>query len=176
MFCNRTTSLVLGGLLAATLGLAASSSSALAAAPAAAPVPRPVAVSRAYLGARNLPAAGVAIQGYSPVSYFDGKAERGDALFAVEHEGVTYHLTSAAQVARFRAEPARYVPMFGGWCAFGMAIEDKFPVNPERFKIVGGKLHLFLENAGIDALQLWNDGDEAALSARAAAHWKKVQG
>lgn len=132
--------------------------------------------SRAYLQARNLPAHGVALEGYSPVSYFEGRAERGSALFAVEHEGVTYHLTDARQVAEFRSNPGRYEPAFGGWCAFGMSVEDKFPVDPTNFAIVGGRLMLFLRNAEIDALALWRQGDERELTRKARAHWRKVRG
>ena len=118
----------------------------------------------------------MAIDGYSPVSYFEGRAEKGDALFAVEHGGVTYHLASAAQVQAFRADPERFLPAFGGWCAFGMAVEDKFPVDPRTFAIVDGELLLFLRNPGVDALELWRAGDEAQLLTKARAHWKKVQG
>lgn len=152
--------------------------SGLAALPLAGiPAPSPSQVtSRAYLHSYNLPGHGVAIEGYSPVSYFAGEAERGSALFAVEHEGVTYHLTDAGQVADFERDPARYVPAFGGWCAFGMAVDDKFPVDPTCFAIVDGELLLFLRNEGVDALALWEQGKEPELMARARAHWKKVQG
>jgi len=132
--------------------------------------------SRAYLHSYNVPGHGVAIEGYSPVSYFHGRAERGSALFAVQHDGITYHLTDAAQVGEFRRNPAKFVPAFGGWCAFGMAVEDKFPVDPTAYAIVDGRLMLFLRNSGIDARELWNQGDEADLARRAAAHWKRVQG
>ena len=132
--------------------------------------------SRAYLGSRNLPGHGVAIEGFSPVSYFDGRVERGSALFAVEHDDVTYHLTSADQVARFKREPDRYVPAFGGWCAFGMSVSDKFPVDPESYLIVGGRLFLFLRNPGVDARRLWREGDERSLLKKAEAHWRKVRG
>lgn len=132
--------------------------------------------SRAYLHSYNLPGHGVAIEGFSPVSYFAGRAERGSALFAVEHDDVTYHLTDAEQVAAFRSDPSKYVPAFGGWCAFGMAVSDKFPVDPANFQIVGGRLFLFLRNSGVDARELWNDGNEAELLEKARRHWKKVQG
>jgi len=132
--------------------------------------------SRAYLHSFNLPGHGVALEGYSPVSYFSGSAQRGDPLFAVEHDGVTYHLTSSAQVETFRKDPERYVPAFGGWCAFGMAVSDKFPVDPTCFQIVDGRLFLFLRNSGIDARELWNKGDEKELLKKSRAHWKKVQG
>ena len=157
------------GLAAATPALTAS----------AQPEPLVVAAesgSRAYLHHFNLPAHGVAIQGYSPVSYFEGRAERGSAMFAVEHRGVTYHLTSAAQVATFQKNPARYEPAFGGWCATGMAVQDKFPIDPTSFKIVDDQIYLFLTNPGVDALEIWNGKDEAAMVRDAKAYWKKVQG
>lgn len=133
--------------------------------------------SRAYVGGRNVPASGIGLDGYSPVSYFTvGRAERGDPRFAVEHNGVTYHLTSSAQVAMFERDPSRYEPRCGGWCAFGMSVEDKFPVDPTRFKIVDGGLYLFLNNEAVDARTLWENGDEAALVRRASSHWKEVSG
>lgn len=156
-------------LICAVVGLAAFAHPFLASVPTGG-------ASRAYLHSYNLPGHGVAIEGYSPVSYFEGRAERGSALFAVEHDGVTYHLTGSEQVAAFGRSPEKYVPAFGGWCAFGMAISDKFPVDPTNFQIIDGRLCLFLRNEGIDARELWNDGNGKELMAKAEAHWKKVQG
>lgn len=133
--------------------------------------------SRAYLHGRNVPASGVALDGYSPVSYFSvGHAEKGDPRFAVEHNGVTYHLTSSDQVALFNADPARYEPQCGGWCAFGMTVEDKFPVDPTRFRVIDDRLYLFLNNDQIDASELWSRGKERELVSKAQAHWRKVSG
>lgn len=131
--------------------------------------------SRAYHSARNLPANGVALQGFSPVSYFTkGRAEPGDPRFQVEQNGAIYYLTSAEQVEKFKRDPVRYEPAYGGWCAFGMAIQDKFPIDPTKFKIVNGKLLLFLNNEKVDALALWKKGNEAEYVGKADAHWKKV--
>ena len=55
-----------------------------------------------------------------------------------------------------------------------MSIQDKFPVDPTNFKIVDGRLMVFLRNKGIDALDLWNKGNESQLRAKADAHWQKV--
>ena len=55
-----------------------------------------------------------------------------------------------------------------------MPIGDKFPVDPTNFKVVNGKTLLFLKNKNVDALKLWNDGDEKANLAKAASHWRKV--
>lgn len=140
------------------------------------PMPAIESGSRAYVHSYNVPGHGVALQGFSPVSYFEGRAEQGSALFAVEHEGVTYHLAHARQVATFRENPGKYVPAYGGWCAFGMSVDDKFPVDPTAFAIVDGRLLLFLRNDGIDARELWMSGKERELLSKAGAHWTKVQG
>ncbi len=142
---------------------------------AAASIQAATTAPRAYLHSYNLPAHGIAIEGYSPVSYFtEGKAVRGNEAFAVDHNGVTYHLASAEQAQLFRSNPDKYLPAYGGWCAFGMAKQDKFPIDPHNFKIVEGRLMLFLKNQSVDALALWNKGTEGQYVKQAEAHWKKV--
>ena len=131
--------------------------------------------SRAYLNNHNVPSSGVALEGYCPVAYFAvNKPVRGKAQFAADHNGITYYFVNAEAKAEFERNPTKYVPAYGGWCAFGMAIGDKFPVDPTNFKIVNGKLNLFLKNKNVDALELWNKGDEAQHVRKAAAHWNKV--
>lgn len=133
--------------------------------------------SLAYEGARNVGADGVALAGYSPVSYIENnRAERGRSEFSVVNHGITYFLTSAEQVKTFKANPDKYEPQCGGWCAFGMSVQDKFPIDPTKFKVVDGKLYLFLNNSNVDALSLWNKGSESEEIQKANAHWKKVSG
>ena len=133
--------------------------------------------SRAYLDSNNIPSSGVALEGYCPVAYFAvDKAVRGSKEFAADHKGITYHFVSADARDMFTKHPERYVPAYGGWCAFGMAVKDKFPVDPTNFKIVDGQLLVFLKNSGVDALEIWNGKNEEKLLKKAAAHWKKVQG
>ncbi len=140
-------------------------------------VPERAQESRAYLNSFNLPSHGVALEGYCPVAYFAAnKPVMGKPEHASTHNGVTYHFVSADAKTAFDANPETYIPAYGGWCAFGMAVQDKFPVDPKSFKIVDGKLLLFLNNKNVDAHQLWNDGDEKELLRKSEAHWKKVQG
>lgn len=131
--------------------------------------------SRAYLHNYNLPSSGLALEGYCPVAYHAvNKPVRGVPEFASIHNGVMYYLVSADAKRAFDADPEQYLPAFGGWCAFGMAVEDKFPVDPTAFKIVNGRLMLFLRNRNVDALALWNDGTERELTRQADAHWKTI--
>ena len=87
---------------------------------------------------------------------------------------MTYYLVSADAKRAFDTDPERYIPAYGGWCAFGMAVQDKFPIDPTNFKIVDGRLLVFLRNKNVDARELWNKGNESELIAKAGAHWKKV--
>ncbi len=115
--------------------------------------------------AHDSPASEVAIGGYSPVSYFVvGRAEPGSPAHAVAHNGKVYHLTTAHQAELFRAEPDRYLPEHDGMCAYGMSVGKSLPVDPESFKIVDGRLLLFLRNDEVDARQLWEQGQPSSCS------------
>ena len=87
----------------------------------------------------------VAIDGYSPVSYFQhGRAEQGSAEYNVQHEGITYFLTGLDQVEFFEADPGRYQPAHGGWCSLMLSGSgQRTPANPESFKIIDDKLLMF---------------------------------
>lgn len=135
----------------------------------------PPTVSRAYLNAHNIPSSGIALEGYCPVSYFVlEKPVKGSPEFASTYNGVTYLFVNEEAKSVFDSNPEQYLPAFGGWCAFGMAIQDKFPVDPMAYKIVDGRLLLFLRNENVNALELWNQNDERAQLAKAEAHWSKV--
>ncbi len=88
---------------------------------------------------------GVAIDGYSPVSYFSkGIAEKGSFEFAIKHEGVYYWLTDTQQIEAFLLDPERYIPAHGGWCTLMMGGSGRrTPGHPESFSIVEDRLMLF---------------------------------
>lgn len=86
---------------------------------------------------------GVALKGYDPVAYFtDARPTRGDASISATHEGATYHFASAANRDAFRADPARYAPQYGGYCAWAVAQGYKAPIIPEAWAVVDGRLYL----------------------------------
>jgi len=113
-----------------------------------------------------------ALNGYCPVAYFvaDGPLV-GSAEFASTYNGTTYHLVSADAKNMFDADPEKYIPAFGGACAFGMSINETFPVDPTKYKIVNDRLFLFLKNDETDALELWNKEDQAEAVAKADANY-----
>lgn len=117
---------------------------------------------------------GLAIQGYDPVAYFSGKALKGDAKLALKYQGVTYHFSTEANKKAFAANPAKYEPQYGGWCAFAMGdYNKKVEINPETFKIMDGKLYLFYNAYLTNTLKSWNK-DEDKLQRAADKNWNKI--
>ena len=87
-----------------------------------------------------------AVQGYDVVSYQTGKRPiRGNGNFVAIHDGATYQFSSADNQKLFEQNPEKYVPAYGGFCAFGTSVGKKFIGDPEVWRIVGGKLYLNLD-------------------------------
>ena len=117
------------------------------------------------------------VGGYSPVSYIErNEAEPGSPLYATEYEGVTYFFTGERQKEMFLKTPKRYLPAFGGFCAFGCSVDSEFIPDPTSFEVIDGRTHLFLKNDEVIARELWNEGDERQLTRKARSHWRKVSG
>ena len=86
------------------------------------------------------------LSGYDPVAYFtDGKAVRGSGFHVTVQDGVTYAFASDEHKTLFKKSPEKYLPVYGGYCAYGVALSKKFVADPEIWKIVGGKLYLNLD-------------------------------
>ncbi len=86
---------------------------------------------------------GPAVAGYDVVAYFaDSRATEGRADITAEHEGAIYRFSNATNRDAFLAAPARYLPQFGGYCAFGLARGYKAVIDPKAFTILDGKLYL----------------------------------
>ena len=133
-------------------------------------------MSRAFTNGYNVPSSGVAIEGYCPVCYLAaGKAVKGTAEFTYDYEGVTYWFVNDAARKTFAASPKKYLPAYGGWCALGVAMGQRFPVDPTNFKIIDGRIMLFLKNKNVDGAAIWSKGQSSNL-AKADANWKKLKG
>ena len=114
---------------------------------------------------------GVAIRGYDPVAFFTlGKPQEGSAEDSFVYEGATWRFASAENLARFKSDPARYAPQFGGYCAWAVSQHYLAPGDPKYWKIVDGKLYL---NANARAKELW-EADQADAIARGHANWPAV--
>ncbi|HVU94452.1 MAG TPA: YHS domain-containing (seleno)protein [Puia sp.] len=122
----------------------------------------------------NLDKSGLAIGGYDPVAYFTaGKAIDGKKDISLQYEGATYRFATIADRDAFKADPGKYEPQYGGWCAYAMGANgEKVEVDPETFKIVDGKLFLYYNKFFNNTLKSWNK-DEGRLKANADKNWMK---
>ncbi|MEM7670418.1 MAG: YHS domain-containing (seleno)protein [Pseudomonadota bacterium] len=109
---------------------------------------------------------GFALKGYDTVAYFtEGRAVKGSPAFALEWKETTWHFASAENRDIFAADPGKYVPQYGGYCAWAITKNRLAPINPEIFRVVDGKLYLNLNmkvhQEWIDAIpQMIANGDE----------------
>ena len=89
-----------------------------------------------------------AVQGYDVVSYQTGKRPiRGNGNFVAVYDGATYQFSSTDNQKAFEKDPEKYVPAYGGYCAFGTSVGKKFIGDPEVWRIVDGKLYLNLDTS-----------------------------
>ena len=89
-----------------------------------------------------------AVQGYDVVSYQTGKRPiRGNGHFVAVYDGATYQYSTANNQKVFENKPEKYVPAYGGYCAFGASVGKKFIGDPEVWRVVDGKLYLNLDTS-----------------------------
>lgn len=114
---------------------------------------------------------GVALRGHDPVAYFkENKPVKGSADWKAEYQGSTFRFASQANRDAFTADPARYAPQYGGFCAFGMTNGYKAATDPAAFSIVDGKLYL---NYNRDVQSQWS-ADKPGFIRKADQHWPEA--
>ena len=126
----------------------------------------------------NLLGESVGAAGYDPVAYFpEGgvKPQRGLIKFTWDLEGVTYRFASEDHLNRFKQDPKKYAPIYGGWCAWAVgAIAKRVDVDPESFVIHDGKLCLFYRDPELDTRALWLTDREGLLK-KAEQNWPSLR-
>lgn len=115
---------------------------------------------------------GVALKGHDPVAYFtDGTPVQGSADYAAKHNDATYHFASAENRDTFLADPDKYAPQYGGYCAFGTTFGKKVPGDPQAWKIEDGKLYI---NSSPDVLTRWS-ADVPGNIEKADGIWSEIK-
>ncbi|MEH6753699.1 MAG: YHS domain-containing (seleno)protein [Alphaproteobacteria bacterium] len=86
---------------------------------------------------------GKAIRGYDPVAYFtQEKAVEGLPAHSIEYNVATWQFASAENRELFAANPEKYAPAYGGYCAFAVANNYTASIDPDAWTIRDGKLYL----------------------------------
>ena len=113
----------------------------------------------------------LALSGYDPVAYFtDGRPVAGRREYELEWDGATWRFASAEHRDLFRAEPERYAPRYGGYCAYAVAQGTTASADPENWTIVDGRLYL---NYNTEVQRTWKQ-DIPGYIEKADRNWPKV--
>ncbi|RZW09073.1 MAG: YHS domain protein [Rhodobacteraceae bacterium] len=140
---------------------------------AAAALPVGVALVRPALAASPpvFASDGVAINGYDPVAYFtEGQPVPGDAGITIDWEGAALRFASAENKAMFEAEPGKFAPQFGGYCAYAVSKGATAPTDPEAWTVHNGLLYL---NFSTDVRSIWRQDIDGNI-AKANENWPGV--
>jgi YHS domain-containing protein len=113
-----------------------------------------------------------AIRGYDVVAYFkEGKPVKGDKALMSSWNDANWYFSSAENLEAFKAEPKKFAPQYGGYCAYGTSRGYKAETQPEAFTIFNNKLYL---NYSTDVVKTWTQKKEEFIR-KADEHWKTLE-
>jgi YHS domain-containing protein len=110
----------------------------------------------------------VMLKGHDVVAYFtQNRHMPGMPQFRSVYEGVTFRFASAEHKALFDADPKKYLPQYGGFCADGIVYGIPWGGDADTWRLDGGKLYIFGGQGSKDAFEL----DVAKNRALADKYW-----
>lgn len=120
----------------------------------------------------NIDKNGVILRNYDPTSYVAGKAPRIRAAdYSASSDRAIYRFASSSACDCFVANPEKYKPAFGGFCAIGAALEKKLDGDPQIFRIRKDRLYVFVHQ---QAVEIW-DKDPAGTLAKVNMNWPRIR-
>jgi YHS domain-containing protein len=111
----------------------------------------------------------IAVSGYDVIGYFDNKPVKGKKDLTTTHENAIYQFSTPENRDKFVANPTKYTPQYGGWCAYGWSQGYPAKIDPESWTIVEGKLYL---NYNKEVKVTW-DKDQKGFIEKANSNWAK---
>ena len=119
----------------------------------------------------NINGKGLALKGYDAVAYFEqDQAVKGSPQHFHQWMDSTWRFSSKEHGDRFAADPERYAPQYGGYCAWAVSQGATAPIDPKAWTIVDGKLYLNY-NRGVQ--KQWRR-DAPARIEEADRHWPRL--
>jgi hypothetical protein len=114
----------------------------------------------------------IAVNGYDVVAYFtDSNAVKGNEEHTVNWKDANWQFATAEHASLFKANPEKYAPQYGGYCAFGCSRGYKAKTDPGAWSIVNGKLYL---NYNSNVREVWNKDIENYIK-KADAAWALIK-
>lgn len=115
---------------------------------------------------------GVILAGHDAVAYFTENAPvEGDPSISAVHNDVIYRFSSVKNRDTFLANPEKYAPQFGGFCAYGASLGKKFDIDGKAFEVVDGKLYV---NKNLNVYKVWVENKSKNI-VKADSSWKDIE-
>ena len=113
-----------------------------------------------------------AAEGYDVVAYHSNKAVKGNLKFISSYKKVNYKFYNAKNLELFKTNPNKYIPEYGGYCAYAMGKDGSLvKINPKTFEVRNGKLYLFYNSFGVNTLDSWTKESAERLQKSADKYW-----
>jgi len=123
----------------------------------------------------------VLINGYDVVSYFvNENPYKGKSSISTNYDGVVLYFSSLENKNRFTENPEKYLPKYGGFCAFGVGMESigykagRYKIDPKIYKIINKRLYLFYPTKEWPAIDYWNE-NEVFFMKEANKKWREIK-
>ena len=120
---------------------------------------------------------GIAIDGYDTVAYFtEKKAVKGSEQFTYDWAGAKWNFATEINRAAFVADPEKFAPQYGGYCALNIAYGALSKKPTADFEVYRGKLYLFGEaTAQMTPKKNWWQGGPVKNIRDADMEWPKLK-
>jgi hypothetical protein len=114
---------------------------------------------------------GAALRGYDAVAYFtDSQPVSGSDANTYVWQGANWKFSTPDHLRAFAAQPGRYAPQYGGYCAFAVSRGTTADGDPLQWAVVDGKLYV---NNNAFAMHLWNE-DRSGNVAAGDINWPLI--
>ncbi len=112
------------------------------------------------------------LAGHDVVAYFtQSAAVEGYSDISAVYNDVIYHFSSIENRNKFNANPTKYAPQYGGFCAYGAALGQKLDIDGKAFDVVAGKLYV---NKNLDVYEVWEE-DKVENVTEADKKWSSIK-
>ena len=119
---------------------------------------------------------GAVASGYDVVAYFSNQVKKGNKKYTANYDGAKFRFSSEENLKLFKENPDKYIPQYGGYCAYAIAEKNKkMYIDPEVYEIRDGKLYLFYNPWVGSALGNWQDGNVAKRQEKGDNNWKTLK-
>ncbi|MFT6866368.1 MAG: YHS domain-containing protein [Cyclobacteriaceae bacterium] len=102
----------------------------------------------------------IAFYGNDLITYYDGKPVKGNPEYLLDYEGLKLQFVNKVNLEKFKKDPQKYLPAYGGWCAIALTSGALVQPDFNHFKVENGELMFFEVKAFFNGKTAWEKDPE----------------